>query len=107
MLLGSNRTTSSSIANIKSLELSSLDRNSSDHFKLPIQLLVNQEIINATALIDSGATGNFVHTNFVKQHNIPQEPKPMPVPLEVADGRPISTGHITHSTSSLNVLIDQ
>jgi hypothetical protein len=42
-----------------------------------------------------------VHLDLVAKHNIPQEPKSHPVPLEVADGRPISTSTecITHSPS--------
>jgi hypothetical protein len=114
-LLGSNQTISSRKYNnlkgptskIKPLKLSSLQYGSSEHFNLSVQLLFNGQPIMATSLIDSGATGNFVHTDFVKENKIPQETKQNPVPLEVADGRPISSGHITYSTSSINLVIKQ
>lgn len=86
-------------------QISSLQYGSAEHFNISIQLILGGKTINAMALIDSGATSNFIHTNFVQQHNISQKLKEKPIPLEVADGRPISTGHITHSTPSLNLVI--
>lgn len=108
MLLGSNRITKPTNIDkqcngLKPLQLSSLQYGSTEHFNVPI--ILGKELIHATALIDSGATSNFVHIDFVKQHNIPQKAKKRPIPLEVADGRPISTGHITHSTTELTLVI--
>jgi hypothetical protein len=88
MLLGSIRTTKPT--NIEKqclkpqpLQLSSLQYGSAEHFNVLTQLTLGKELIHATALIDSGATSNFRHIDFVKRHNIPQKAKEPPVPLEV------------------------
>ena len=111
MLLGSNDIKPKQNNNIQqatlNLKLSSLEYGSTEHFNISVQLSIGEKSIKTTALIDSGATGNFMHIDFVKQYNIPQELKEYPIPLEVVDGRPISTGHITHSTPSMHVLINQ
>ena len=48
-------------------------------------------------MLDTGATGlAFVDEDFVRQHDIPLAPLKQPRQLEVIDGRPISSGDITH-----------
>jgi len=56
-------------------------------------------------MIDSGATSSFINNNFVKDHNLPLDKKPLSIPLHVIDGRPIVSGEITHNTIPLNLLI--
>jgi hypothetical protein len=50
---------------------SSLQYGSAEHFNIPIQLILGGKLINTIALIDSGATSNFIHIDLVQQHNIP------------------------------------
>jgi hypothetical protein len=102
MLLGLNRT-SKTIK--KPFRISSLEYGSAEHFNVSVRLSFRGILINALALIDSGATSNFIHVDFVKTHKIPQLAKDKPIPLEVADGRPISSGHITHSTIPMTLFL--
>jgi hypothetical protein len=58
-----------------------------------------------SALVDSGATSSFIDQTFVIQHNIPAIKKSTPVPVEVIDGRTITSGAITHETTPLELYI--
>lgn len=55
--------------------------------------------LSTLALVDSGATSDFLDADFVKQHQLMLIAKPEPVPLFVIDGRPIASGAVTHSCS--------
>jgi hypothetical protein len=103
MLLGLNRTSKTTK---KPFRISSLEFGSAEHFNVSVRLSFRGILINALALIDSGATSNFIHVDFVKTHKIPQLAKDKPIPLEVADGHPISSGHITHSTIPMTLFLD-
>ena len=48
--------------------------------------------------LDCGATGEFMHQNTAKLCSIPLIKLNHPVPLELFDGRPISSGPVTHRT---------
>lgn len=80
-----------------------LPRQPSDHLAVPIQLLVSRScqpvptVKDSFALVDSGATANFVDKAHCDQHGLTLIPKSDPVPLFVIDGRPIASGFITHS----------
>lgn len=70
---------------------------------MPIQILVSYScqpvpvVRNSFALVDSGATANFVDKQHCDQYGLTLIPKSDPVPLFVIDGRPIASGFITHS----------
>jgi hypothetical protein len=70
MLLGSNQTKPTTFKKQclkpRLFQLSSLQYGSAEHFNIPIQLILGKELIHAIALIDSGATSNFMHIDFVK-----------------------------------------
>jgi Retroviral aspartyl protease len=71
-----------------------------DHFVINVQLRISpHQVVSTTALVDSGATSNFISASFVQENNLSLEQKKIPVPVNVIDGRPISSGHITHHTS--------
>jgi len=71
----------------------------STHLVLPCVLSHKSNKISSKALIDTGASGfAFIDADFVSHNNLPQIPLPSPQKLEVIDGRPISSGHITHTT---------
>jgi hypothetical protein len=50
------------------------------------------------AFLDCGATGEFMHQNTAKLYSIPLIKLAHSVPLQVFDGRPISSGPVTHKT---------
>jgi hypothetical protein len=63
---------------------------------LPVQLQALDTLweTNANALVDSGATGSYVHEQFVKDHNLVTEDLPHRVPVYNADGSPNEAGPI-------------
>lgn len=56
-------------------------------------------VIPTHGLVDSGATSNFIDSQFCKSHKLTLHEKPEPVPLFVIDGRPIASGAVTHSVT--------
>jgi hypothetical protein len=64
-----------------------------------------EEIPQVSTLVDSSATSSFIDQTFVAQHNIPVVKKSTPVPVEVIDGRTITSGAITHETTPLELRI--
>ena len=56
------------------------------HLKIRIQLAG----VTALAMIDSGATGNFMLRKFAINHKIPRLPKERPYQLTVVDGTPLN-----------------
>jgi hypothetical protein len=57
----------------------------------------------STALIDSGASACFVDVDFAMKHQLPTQPKDISIPVEVIDGRIISSGGVTKETLPLKV----
>jgi len=67
------------------------------HLVITCLLSDNHNRIKTHALIDCGATGYaFIDETFAHHHNFPLFPMKNPRVLEVIDGRPISSGAITH-----------
>lgn len=56
-------------------------------------------------MIDSGASSNFVSSSLIPRA-IPLIRKPIPIPLSVIDGTPISGGAITHHTAPVSLLFE-
>ena len=68
-----------------------------NHFVVNCTLTVGTRSIPTFALIDCGATGlAFIDIDFMRQHSLPTTLLSTPRTLEVIDGRPISSGAITH-----------
>jgi len=74
-----------------------------DSFDIPITILVENKKIMSTALIDSGASACFADVDFAMKHHLPIQPKDIPIPVEVIDGRIISSGGVTKETLPLKV----
>jgi hypothetical protein len=74
--------------------ISSLESREISHFMLPIVFKVTWKTLEASAMIDSGATGNFVNSQFIKEKSLPVPPLKNPVFLKVVDGRPIESRFI-------------
>jgi hypothetical protein len=66
---------------------------------------IPENILQVSALVDSGVTSSFIDQTFVAQHNIHVVKKSTPVPVEVIDGRTIASGAITHETTPLELCI--
>lgn len=74
---------------------------SSDPLIIPITIHQNhtstlRTSVSTHALVDSGASGNFIDTSFAKKHLLVFELKLEPTSLYVIDGRPIESGLVTH-----------
>ena len=65
------------------------------------QLLADNSVLSvpAHALIDSGASSDFVDSRFAARFGFELTPKAEPSTLYVIDGRPIESGNVTHSCS--------
>ena len=85
---------------MEDLEISSLDSNPEEHIILPISLTVNSKSVDTFALLDSGATSNFVNMSLVQENKFPVSKLDVPRKLKVVDGRSISSGDVTTSLSS-------
>ena len=67
------------------------------HLVVLCKLSFGNKTIATHALIDCGATGiAFIDEDFAHHHQLPLTPLQYPRSLEVIDGRPISSGDITH-----------
>jgi len=70
------------------------------HLVILCKLSFGDKTIASHALIDCGATGiAFVDENFARHHQLPLTSLEHPRALEVIDGRPISSGDITHAAN--------
>ena len=71
-----------------------------DHLVVACQLACSDSptsVIPTHALVDNGATGYvFIDKDFARQHQLPLTPLRNTRQLEVIDGRPVSSGLITH-----------
>jgi len=77
----------------------------SNQFILPLTLHVSDKSSTREhhfrALIDSGASANFIHQDLASKWELPLSALPSPIPLRVIDGRPVSSGEMTHETVPL------
>jgi len=72
-----------------------------EHLVVSCILSVNGQTIATHTLIDSGATGiAFINLDFAHHYHLPLVPLSNPRSLKVIDGRPISSGDITHTTTA-------
>ena len=76
----------------------------SPHFR--IRMRVNRHLTNA--MINSGATGNFMSESFARKHKIPTQEKRNPYQLTVVDRTPLSNdqGQVTKETKNLRLCVD-
>ena len=54
-----------------------------------------QEVKSVTALVDSGATGLFIHPDFVKRHRLTTRPLARPIPVRNVDGTANTSGGVS------------
>ena len=62
---------------------------------LTVHILIPGQLpISVLALVDSGASGNFLEPSFLLKHNLRPQPHPCPISVELIDGS--SAAPITH-----------
>lgn len=66
---------------------------------LSIALFGNYRNADTTALLDSGATGDFLNWNFVRKHQVTTELLPRRIPVLNVDGTKNGMGDITHTAT--------
>ncbi|KAL0180019.1 hypothetical protein M9458_025461, partial [Cirrhinus mrigala] len=69
--------------------------------EIPVVLGFGDVTIKTTALIDSGAAGNFIDAAFVAANRIPVSSCSPHVTVAALDGRPLGSGRILHTTTDL------
>ena len=62
---------------------------------IPISLRANKKVFQFNALIDSGAEGSFIHSNTVREYNIPTHPLKRPILVKNVDGSQNKEGIIS------------
>ncbi|KAI2664190.1 Transposon Tf2-9 polyprotein [Labeo rohita] len=73
--------------------------------EIPVMLRAGNVTLKTTALIDSGAAGNFIDAAFVTANRIPVSSCSSHVTVAALDGRPLGSGKIHHTTQDLTLQI--
>ncbi|MGL5501715.1 MAG: retroviral-like aspartic protease family protein, partial [Plesiomonas shigelloides] len=84
---------------VVSLSIDSL--NSEMCLTVPVNLHVNGQCVSTSALLDSGAAGNFMSHAFAQYHHITLLECPLSLTVEAIDGRPLGTGRISSITQNI------
>ncbi|KAL0193301.1 hypothetical protein M9458_011597, partial [Cirrhinus mrigala] len=77
--------------------------NSSHTVKASVNIVFLDKQINTTALIDSGAAGNFMDLDFAKAQGLSLIPCTSPLSVPALDGRPLGPGRVHYTTSDLHL----
>ncbi len=72
---------------------------------LPVEIIAQNQTIQTTALLDSGAVGNFIDSEFVGQLHLELTPCNSSLAVEALDGRPLDKGRILRLTVSVTLRI--
>ncbi|KAJ3577041.1 hypothetical protein NP233_g61 [Leucocoprinus birnbaumii] len=75
--------------------VNNISRNKTASFKVPVTLWVYGTKVQTEALVDSGATTNFIDREFVKRNNLATNRLATPYKVINADGTPNKAGQIT------------
>ncbi|KAK9395737.1 PEG10: Retrotransposon-derived protein PEG10 [Crotalus adamanteus] len=76
------------------------------HLVLPVTVFVpGQGAVEIQALVDSGATANFMDSAFAMQWSIPQQQLSPPVLVETTDRQPLRSGPVVVATRPLHMRI--
>ncbi len=78
---------------------------SASSITLPVELISQNQAVQTTALLDSGAAGNFIDSEFVGQLNLKLNPCNSSLAVEALDGRPLSKGKILRLTEPVTLHI--
>ncbi|CAJ0923136.1 unnamed protein product [Ranitomeya imitator] len=65
---------------------------------------IDSRWVNSSAMIDSGASGNFMDTSFAKKSGIRSQRRVSSILMETVDGSPLTSGPVDQQTESLKTL---
>ncbi len=74
-------------------------RRREDHIILQITIEIDGVAIETVAMIDSGATTNFIDKRFCQENQLPMQQKLQAQPVYLIDGSDMESGPITHQTN--------
>ncbi|XP_073422156.1 uncharacterized protein [Dendrobates tinctorius] len=80
-------------------------KNNNSHCFIPLKLRVHSVWVSTSAMIDSGASGNFMDISFAQRHNVHSVKKATPVQMETVDGSLLNSGPVDQETEPLKVLM--
>ncbi len=78
---------------------------SASSITLPVEIIAQNQTVQTTALLDSGAAGNFIDSEFVGQLHLELTPCNSSLAVEALDGRPLGKGRILRLTESVTLRI--
>ena len=67
-----------------------------DHIMVKVQLQGEKNTVNINAMVDSGATEDFIDSEVCKKHGIKMIKAKNPREIYLADGKPSTMGPVTH-----------
>jgi len=73
--------------------------NDNDHIMVKIQLHGKKESVSINAMIDSGATEDFIDRQVRNKHGIKMIKAKIPRGIYLEDGKPSAMGPVTHMTT--------
>ena len=73
------------------------------HVTIPLHTEIAGRRIEFLAMLDSGATGNFVDSGLVDRLHIPRVQKSLPESVHAVDGKPLTSGLITEHTIPMSI----
>lgn len=82
---------------VKDAHVHNTSRNGKRSFSTSVTLWVKGKQVDAEALVDSGATANFINYAFAKKHNLGLTKVATPVKVTNADGTHNKAGAIMHT----------
>ncbi|KAI2660671.1 Transposon Tf2-6 polyprotein [Labeo rohita] len=84
----------------------SSDECSLNRCEIPVTVAFGNITIKTTALIDSGAAGNFMDAQFVTTNHVPVSSCSSHITVAALDGRPLGSGKIHHTTDDITLHIE-
>ena len=88
----------SNISAVDFLPYSKVPKSPNLHFSIAVRFKTSAGWKDTVALVDSGATHDFIDHGFVSMHSLPTYPMTRPIPLLMADGEESHGGPVSHET---------
>ncbi|KAL0152980.1 hypothetical protein M9458_051733 [Cirrhinus mrigala] len=74
--------------------------------EIPVTLSSRNVTVEITALIDSGAAGNFIDADFITTNHLPVLSCAPHVAVAALDGRPLGSGKVLHTTDVITLRVE-